>query len=52
VMSGKRPPGLTLDRSTGTLAGTPTKKGNYRITIRATGDSAAVIEKGFTIRIR
>ena len=52
VLSGKRPPGLTLDKATGTLAGTPTKKGNYRITIRVTGDSATVIEKSFTIRIR
>ena len=52
VLSGKRPPGLTLDKATGTLAGTPTKKGNYRIAIRVTGDSATVIQKSFTIRIR
>jgi hypothetical protein len=52
VLSGKRPPGLTLDRATGTLAGTPAKKGNYRITIRVVGDSATVIQKSFTIRIR
>ena len=51
-LSGKRPPGLTLDKATGTLAGTPTKKGTYRITIRASGDSATVIQHGFTIRIR
>jgi hypothetical protein len=52
VLSGKRPPGLTLDRATGTLAGTPTKNGNYRITLRVTGDSASVVQKSFTIRIR
>jgi len=52
VMTGKRPPGLTLDNATGTLAGTPTKKGNYRITIRVTGDSATVVQKSFTIKIR
>jgi large repetitive protein len=52
VMTGKRPPGLTLDKATGTLAGTPTKKGNYRITIRVTGDSATVVQKSFTIKIR
>jgi hypothetical protein len=52
VLSGKRPPGLTLDRATGTLAGTPARKGNYRITIRVVGDSATVIQKSFTIRIR
>jgi len=52
VLSGKRPPGLTLDRATGTLAGTPTKNGNYRITIRVTGDAATVVQKSFTIRIR
>jgi large repetitive protein len=52
VLSGKRPPGLTFDRATGTLAGTPTRKGNYRITIRVVGDSATVIQKSFTIRIR
>jgi hypothetical protein len=52
VMTGKRPPGLTLDNASGTLAGTPTKKGNYRITIRVTGDSATVVQKSFTIKIR
>ena len=52
VLSGKHPPGLTLDIATGRLAGTPTKKGNYRITIRVTGDSATVVQKSFTIRIR
>ena len=51
-LRGKRPPGLTLDRATGTLAGTPTRKGNYRITIRVVGDSATVIQKSFTVRIR
>ena len=52
VLKGKRPPGLTLDKATGTLAGTPTKKGTYRVTIRVTGDSATVIQKSFTISIR
>lgn len=52
VLRGKRPPGLTLDESTGTLAGTPTRKGNYRITIRVSGDSSTVIQKSYTIRIR
>jgi len=52
VLRGKRPPGLTLDRATGTLSGRPTKRGNYRVTIRVTGDSATVIQKSFTLRIR
>jgi len=52
VLSGRRPPGLTLDKATGTLAGTPTRKGTYRVTIRVTGDSAIVIQKSFTISIR
>jgi hypothetical protein len=52
VLRGKRPPGLTLDKATGALAGTPTKKGTYRVTIRVTGDSGTVIQKSFTIRIR
>jgi large repetitive protein len=52
MLSGKRPPGLMLDNATGALAGTPNKKGNYRVTIRVTGDSATVIEKTFTIKIR
>lgn len=52
VLRGKRPPGLILDKATGRLAGTPTRKGNYRITIRVSGDSATVIQKSYTIRIR
>ena len=52
VLRGKRPPGLRLDKATGALAGTPTKKGNYQITIKVIGDSATVIQKSFTIRIR
>ncbi len=52
VLSGKRPPCLTLDKATGSLAGTPTKRGDYRIMIRVTGDSATVVQKSFTIRIR
>ena len=52
VLRGKRPPGLVLDSATGVLAGTPTKKGTYRITIRVTGDSSSVVHKSFTIRIR
>jgi hypothetical protein len=52
VLRGKRPPGLTLDKATGTLAGTPTKRGIYRITIRVNGDAATVIQKSFTVRIR
>jgi hypothetical protein len=52
ALRGKRPPGLTLDTATGTLAGTPSQRGNYRITIRVIGDSGTVIEKSFTIRIR
>jgi len=52
ALRGRRPPGLTLDKATGTLAGTPTRRGNYRITIRVRGDSANVIQKTVTIRIR
>jgi large repetitive protein len=52
ALRGKRPPGLTLDTATGTLAGTPTRRGTYRITIRVSGDSATVVEKSYTIRIR
>lgn len=52
ALKGKRPPGLAFDRATGTLAGTPTKKGTYRITIRVVGDAATVAHKSFTIRIR
>jgi hypothetical protein len=52
TLRGKRPPGLTLDKATGILAGTPTRRGTYRITIRVAGDAASVIQKSFTVRIR
>jgi hypothetical protein len=52
VMSGKFPPGLDLDETTGVLAGTPRKQGSYRIKIWVLGDPGTIITKRFTIRIR
>jgi Putative Ig domain len=52
VMSGKFPPGLDLDETTGVLSGTPLKRGTYRIKIWVLGDPGTIITKAFTIRIR
>jgi large repetitive protein len=50
-ISGKIPPGLKLNRTTGLLSGVPLKKGSSRIKVSVTGDPGTVITKGFTVKI-
>lgn len=50
LVSGKFPPGLDLDETTGMLSGTPLKKGNYTLKVWVLGDPGTIISKKFTIR--
>jgi subtilisin family serine protease len=52
-VSGTLPPGLVLTSGTpnATLAGTPTKKGNYTFTLRVTDSLGAQATRTFTLRI-
>ena len=52
VMSGKFPPGLDLDETTGTLSGTPLKNGSYKFKVWVFGDPGTIISKTFTVKIR
>jgi hypothetical protein len=52
AISGKIPPGLELDETTGRLTGTLLKAGTYRVRIYAFSESGAPISKVFTIRVR
>jgi FtsP/CotA-like multicopper oxidase with cupredoxin domain len=45
------PPGLTLNASTGILAGRPTVVNNFGFTIRVTDGSAVSVEKAFTLNV-
>lgn len=52
AISGKIPPGLELDETTGRLTGTLLKPGSYRVRIFAFSESGAPISKAFTIKVR
>jgi hypothetical protein len=52
AISGKIPPGLELDETTGRLTGTLLKAGNYRIRVYAFSETGAPISKPFVIRVR
>ena len=45
------PAGLTLDRTTGTISGTPTKTGTYTFTVKASPASGAPATKEFTLTV-
>ena len=41
------PPGVTIDRQTGTIAGTPTAEGNYTVTVTVTDSFGGVTQISF-----
>jgi hypothetical protein len=52
AISGKIPPGLELDETTGRLTGTLLKAGNYRLRVFAFSENGAPISKVFRLRVR
>jgi hypothetical protein len=52
AISGKIPPGLELDETTGRLTGTLLKAGRYRLRVFAFSENGAPISKVFTLRVR
>jgi subtilisin family serine protease len=54
IISGSLPPGLSLSTATGQISGTPTKKGTFRFTVKASDSSspAQSATKALSIRIR
>jgi hypothetical protein len=48
VTAGSLPPGLSLDKTTGTLAGTPTRPGGYRFTVIARNVATGKAKPGGT----
>jgi large repetitive protein len=52
AISGKIPPGLELDETTGRLTGTLLKAGTYRLRVFAFSESGAPISKVFVIKVR
>ena len=50
VASGSLPDGLTLDGSTGIISGTPTKKGEYTFTLKASNDKGSA-QKEYTVSV-
>ena len=52
ALSGKIPPGLELDETTGRLTGTLLKAGNYRLRVFAFSENGAPVSKVFVIRVR
>jgi hypothetical protein len=52
AISGKIPPGLELDETTGRLTGTLLKAGNYRLRVFAFSENGAPVSKLFRLRVR
>jgi hypothetical protein len=51
VVSGKLPPGITLEPNSGVLNGTPTSPGRYRFTVAVSDASGKKVVHDFTINI-
>ncbi|MBA2741963.1 MAG: putative Ig domain-containing protein [Actinobacteria bacterium] len=52
IKTGPLPRGVRFDRMLGVLAGTPTRAGRYRITVKVTDELGAKSTKSFTIVVR
>jgi hypothetical protein len=52
VWSGSLPPGLALNALSGAITGTPTTKGDYAFTVRATDLALAIVDQPHSIRVR
>ena len=52
IATGPLPRGIRLDRTTGVLAGKPTKAGRYRITVEATDELGVKTTRSFTLIVR
>ena len=52
AISGKIPPGLELDETTGRLTGTLLKAGTYRLRVFAFSQNGAPINKLFVLKVR
>ena len=51
VTQGALPPGLTLDRQTGRIAGTPDSAGTYTFVVQASDSSRRVAQRALTITV-
>ena len=51
IVSGSPPSGVTLDRDTGTISGTPSDSGDYLFTVLVTDANAQTAEKEFILHV-
>ena len=51
ISKGSLPTGLTLNKSTGKISGTPTKAGKYSFTVKITDKNKATATKAYTVTI-
>ena len=51
ISSGKLPTGLKLNAKTGKITGTPTKKGTFKFTLKATGSNGTYDTKAYTVKV-
>jgi hypothetical protein len=51
VVAGSLPPGLSLDRSTGTISGRPAAPGNYPLTLKVVDARSRFAQKSLTLQV-